>query len=181
MPAGPEDGLDGQRVSDLIVMADTLEHREGISHVAFNFLVGEITAALKDGIEAENAEIALRWGQTHSRLYITKMIRSLNNSGVFLRGWHSERDDESGRNRRRRTFNLDRNHPLVVKILDRYPATVQSNPQTTSEDSNSGLSDSQITSDTIDPSDPLLDNEQDEQEANTNLGKVMRFFSRSSS
>ena len=179
MPAGPEDGLDGQRVSDLIVMADTLEHREGISHVAFNFLVGEITAALKDGIEAENAEIALRWGQTHSRLYITKMIRSLNDSGVFLRGWHSERDDESGRNRRRRTFNLDRNHPLVVKILDRYPATVQSNPQTTSEDSNSGLSDSQITSDTIDPSDPLLDNEQDEQESNTNLGKVMRFFSRS--
>ena len=66
--------------------------------------------------------------------------------------------------------------PLVVKILDRYPATVQSNPQTTSEDSNSGLSDSQITSDTIDPSDPLLDNEQ---ESNTNLGKVMRFFSRS--
>ena len=176
MPAGPEDGLDGQRVSDLIVMADTLEHREGISHVAFNFLVGEITAALKDGIEAENAEIALRWGQTHSRLYITKMIRSLNDSGVFLRGWHSERDDESGRNRRRRTFNLDRNHPLVVKILDRYPATVQSNPQTTSEDSNSGLSDSQITSDAIDPSDPLLDNEQ---ESNTNLGKVMRFFSRS--
>ena len=179
LPEGPEDGLDGQRVSDLIVMADTLEHREGISHVAFNFLVGEITAALKDGIEAENAEIALRWGQTHSRLYITKMIRSLNDSGVFLRGWHSERDDESGRNRRRRTFNLDRNHPLVVKILDRYPATVQSNPQTTSEDSNSGLSDSQITSDTIDPSDPLLDNEQEEQESNTNLGKVMRFFSRS--
>ena len=176
LPEGPEDGLDGQRVSDLIVMADTLEHREGISHVAFNFLVGEITAALKDGIEAENAEIAYRWGQTHSRLYITKMIRSLNDSGVFLRGWHSARDDETGRNRRRRTFNLDRNHPLVVKILDRYPATVQSNPQTTSEDSDPGLSDSQITSDTIDPSDPLLDNEH---ESSTNLGKVMRFFSRS--
>jgi len=176
LPEGPEDGLDGQRVSDLIVMADTLEHREGISHVAFNFLVGEITAALKDGIEAENAEIAYRWGQTHSRLYITKMIRSLNDSGVFLRGWHSARDDETGRNRRRRTFNLDRNHPLVVKILDRYPATVQSNPQTTSEDSDPGLSDSQITSDTIDPSDPLFDNEH---ESSTNLGKVMRFFSRS--
>ena len=182
LPEGPEDGLDGQRVSDLIVMADTLEHREGISHVAFNFLVGEITAALKDGIEAENAEIAYRWGQTHSRLYITKMIRNLNDSGVFLRGWHSERDDETGRNRRRRTFNLDRNHPLVVKILDRYPATVQSNPQTTSEDSETGLSDSnQATSNAIEPSDPLLDldNEQDEQESNTNLGKVMRFFSRS--
>jgi len=182
LPEGPEDGLDGQRVSDLIVMADTLEHREGISHVAFNFLVGEITAALKDGIEAENAEIAYRWGQTHSRLYITKMIRNLNDSGVFLRGWHSERDDETGRNRRRRTFNLDRNHPLVVKILDRYPATVQSNPQTTSEDSDQGLSDSnQTTSHAIELSDPLLDldNEQEEQESNTNLGKVMRFFSRS--
>ena len=110
------------------------------------------------------------------------MIRSLNDSGVFLRGWHSERDDESGRNRRRRTFNLDRNHPLVVKILDRYPATVQSNPQTPSEDSDQGLSDSnQTTSDAIELSDPLLDldNEQDEQESNTNLGKVMRFFSRS--
>ena len=158
-------------------MADTLEHREGISHVAFNFLVGEITAALKDGIEAENAEIAYRWGQTHSRLYITKMIRSLNDSGVFLRGWHSARDDETGRNRRRRTFNLDRNHPLVVKILDRYPATVQSNPQTTPRDSNQISTDSnQNTSDDIESSDPMLE---DEQESNTNLGKVMRFFSRS--
>jgi hypothetical protein len=110
-------------------------------------------------------------------LYITKMIRSLNDSGVFLRGWHSARDDETGRNRRRRTFNLDRNHPLVVKILDRYPANVQSNPQTTSGESEQGLSDShQITSNDIDP---LLDNEQDEQESSTNLGKVMRFFSRS--
>ena len=105
------------------------------------------------------------------------MIRSLNDSGVFLRGWHSPRDDETGRNRRRRTFNLDRNHPLVVKILNRYPAAVQTNPQTTSDDSEQGLSDShQITSDTIESPDPLLE---DEQESSTNLGKVMRFFSRS--
>ena len=38
LPDGPGDDLDHQRVRDLIIMADTLEHREGISHVAFNFL-----------------------------------------------------------------------------------------------------------------------------------------------
>ena len=202
LPEGPEDGLDGQRVSDLIVMADTLEHREGISHVAFNFLVGEITAALNDGIEAENAEIAYRWGQTHSRLYITKMIRGLNDGGVFLRGWHSARDDETGRNRRRRTFNLDRNHPLVVKILDRFPPTAPEDTQGTSDNTAEGLPDNSTTNtnrleqDNLEIDNPVeqdnleidttveqdnleIDTTVEQEDPDSNLGKVMRFFSRS--
>ncbi len=52
LPEGPGDELDGRRVADLIVMADNLEHREGISHVAFNFLVGEVCLALGEGLKA---------------------------------------------------------------------------------------------------------------------------------
>ena len=182
LPEGPEDGLDGQRVSDLIVMADTLEHREGISHVAFNFLVGEITAALNNGIEAENAEIGHRWGQTHSRLYITKLIRGLNEGGVFLQGWHSARDDETGRNRRRRTFNLDRNHPLVVKVLDRFPPSSPEDTHAISDNTSEGLPDNSLTdTDKFEQDNPEMENsfEQEHEDSNTNLGKVMRFFSRS--
>ena len=182
LPEGPEDGLDGQRVSDLIVMADTLEHREGISHVAFNFLVGEITAALNNGIEAENAEIGHRWGQTHSRLYITKLIRGLNEGGVFLQGWHSARDDETGRNRRRRTFNLDRNHPLVVKVLDRFPPSSPEDTHAISDNTSEELPDNSLTdTDQFEQDNPEVENsvEQEQEDSNTNLGKVMRFFSRS--
>ena len=180
LPEGPEDGLDGQRVSDLIVMADTLEHREGISHVAFNFLVGEITAALNNGIEAENAEIGLRWGQTHSRLYITKLIRGLNEGGVFLQGWHSARDDETGRNRRRRTFNLDRNHPLVVKVLDRFPPSSPEDTHAISDNTSEELPDNSLTdTDKFEQDNPEMENSFEQEDSNTNLGKVMRFFSRS--
>ena len=55
LPAEPEDGQNSERVSDLVVMADTLEHRQGVSHVAFNFLVAEICGALEQGLEAGNA------------------------------------------------------------------------------------------------------------------------------
>ena len=163
-------------------MADTLEHREGISHVAFNFLVGEITAALNNGIEAENAEIGLRWGQTHSRLYITKLIRGLNEGGVFLQGWHSARDDETGRNRRRRTFNLDRNHPLVVKVLDRFPPSSPEDTHAISDNTSEELPDNSLTdTDKFEQDNPEMENsfEQEHEDSNTNLGKVMRFFSRS--
>ena len=119
LPAGPSDGLDGHRVKDLITMADTLEHREGVSHVAFNFLVGEVCDALRGGLEVEHVEIAQRWGgQVFSRTYVTKLVRSLSVGNVFQRGWHSDRDEETGRTRRRRTFNLNRAHPLVQQVVE---------------------------------------------------------------
>ena len=76
LPEGPDDGRDAQRVADLIIMADALEHREGISHVAFNFLVGEVSQALNAGLEAEQQEITQHWGELHSRIYLTRLIRS---------------------------------------------------------------------------------------------------------
>ena len=117
LPEGPGDGQDPKRISDLIIMADTLEHREGISHVAFNFLVGEVCQALEEGLKAEYGEITERWSSVYSRGYVSKLFRELSSGSVFTRGWHSWRDETSGHNRRRRTFNLDRNHPIVVQVL----------------------------------------------------------------
>ena len=117
LPQGPGDGLDSQRTADLIVMANTLEHREGISHVAFNFLVAEVCQALEQGLEAEHVEITQRWAQVYSRAYVSKMLRGLSSANLFKRGWHSSRDETSGHQRRRRTFNLDREHPAVEQVL----------------------------------------------------------------
>ena len=117
LPEGPDDGQNNQRIADLIVMADTLEHREGISHVAFNFLVAEVCQALEQGLEAEYGEITNRWAGIYSRGYVSKLFRGLSNASLFQRGWHSWRDETSGHYRRRRTFNLDRNHPVVEGIL----------------------------------------------------------------
>ena len=117
LPDGPGDGLNSQRIADLIVMADTLEHREGISHVAFNFLVAEVCQALEQGLEAEYAEITQRWAQVYSRTYVSKMFRELSSAKLFKRGWHSWRDETSGHQRRRRTFNLDRVEPTVEQVL----------------------------------------------------------------
>ncbi|MCD5402604.1 MAG: NYN domain-containing protein, partial [Dehalococcoidia bacterium] len=113
MPTEPDDGQQADRVSDLIFMANTLEHQEGISHVAFNFLVSEICDALGQGIEAGHADITQRWGQASSRTYVSKMLRSLSDGEFFLKGNHSWRDENSGQNRRRRTFNLNHDHSLV--------------------------------------------------------------------
>ena len=117
LPKGSEDGQDPQRISDLIIMADTLEHREGISHVAFNFLVGEVCQALEEGLKAEYGVITERWSSVYSRGYVSKVLRELSSGEVFKRGWHSWRDETSGHNRRRRTFNLDRSHPIVEQVL----------------------------------------------------------------
>ena len=117
LPASQPDGLDGRRVADIIVMADTLEHQVEVSHVAFNFLVGEVCQALDEGLKAEHLEITQRWGQDFSRTYVTKLIRSLGNADLFTKGWHTAIDKESGRNRRLRTFYLNRSHPLVEKVL----------------------------------------------------------------
>ena len=118
MPTEPDDGQLGERVSDLIVMADTLEHQEGVSHVAFNFLVSEICDALSQGLDAGHAEITQRWSQASSRTYVSKILRSLSDGDFFLKGNHSWRDETSGQNRRRRTFNLNHEHPLVQQIID---------------------------------------------------------------
>ena len=117
LPEDPGDGENSQRIADLIIMADTLEHREGISHVAFNFLVSEVCQALEQGLEADYGEITQRWSQVYSRTYISKMLRGLSSGSLFQRGWHSWRDEVSGQYRKRRTFNLDRNHEVVQQVL----------------------------------------------------------------
>jgi len=117
MPTEPDDGLLADRVSDLIVMANTLEHQEGVSHVAFNFLVTEICSALSQGLEAGHPDITQRWGQTSSRTYVSKILRSLSDGNFFQKGNHSWRDETSGQNRRRRTFNLNHEHPLVQQAI----------------------------------------------------------------
>lgn len=117
LPAEPEDGQNSERVSDLVVMADTLEHRQGVSHVAFNFLVAEICGALEQGLEAGNAEIAQRWGSFNSRDYVSKMLRSLTDGDFFRRAVYSWREEDTGRRRQRRTFNLNRDNELVGRLL----------------------------------------------------------------
>jgi len=117
MPTEPDDGMLADRVSDLILMANTLEHQEGISHVAFNFLVSEICDALSQGLEAGNADITHRWGQSSSRTYVSKILRGLSDGEFFIKGNHSWRDENSGQNRRRRTFNLNQDHPLVRQTI----------------------------------------------------------------
>ncbi len=118
LPPSQPDGLDGRRVADIIIMADTLENQESVSHVAFNFLVGEVCQALGEGLKAEQTEITQRWGQAFSRIYVTKLVRSLGNADLFTKGWHTATDEESGRSRRLRTFYLNRTHPLVERVLE---------------------------------------------------------------
>ena len=117
MPKEPDDGLLADRVSDLIFMANTLENQEGISHVAFNFLVSEICSALSQGLEAGHADITQRWSKASSRTYVSKILRNLSEGEFFLKGNHSWRDETSGQNRRRRTFNLNQEHPLVQQAI----------------------------------------------------------------
>ena len=117
MPKEPDDGLLADRVSDLIFMANTLENQEGISHVAFNFLVSEICSALSQGLEAGHADITQRWSKASSRTYVSKILRNLSEGEFFLKGNHSWRDETSGQNRRRRTFNLNHEHPLVQQAI----------------------------------------------------------------
>ena len=118
MPAEPEDGQTSERVSDLIVMANTLEHRQGLSHVTFNFLVAEICGALEQGLAAGNPQIAQRWNSTHSRDHVSKMLRGLSEGELFRRLTHSWRDEASGRRRQRSIFNLNRDNSLVGRMLE---------------------------------------------------------------
>ena len=117
LPPQPEGDQNPERVSDLIVMADHLEHRQGVSHVAFNFLVAEICDALEQGLAAGNAEIALRWSDNGSRDFVGKMLRGLSDGDFFRRAVHSWREEDTGRRRQRRTFNLNRDNELVGRVL----------------------------------------------------------------
>ena len=114
-----------QRVSDLIVAADTLEGQEGAAKVAFTFLVSQVCNALSQGLEAQDATIGRHWSQVYSKTYVTKLIRSLGGGGVFQKGWHTFKDEETGRRKRLSTFNLDRGNLLVRHALEAHwgPAT----------------------------------------------------------
>ena len=134
---------------------------------------------MAEGLKAESEEITQRWGQMHSRIYITRLIRSLSDAGVFQRGWHTGQDEDTGRSRRRRTFNLDRNHPLVVKVLETHPE---------SPEPESGPSAGTAASQANPPSLPPMELQEGESQSPTEpeaadpasgLGKVLRFFSRS--
>ncbi len=128
LPQEPSDGQTGRRVADLIIMADTLEHREDVSHVAFNFLVGEVCQALKQGLTAEDPDIQNRWGEAASRNYVSKMYRALGNKDMFSRKWQSVRDEASGSNKRRQTFTLDHENPLVQQVLQAHWQSDQPEP-----------------------------------------------------
>ncbi|MFB3120015.1 MAG: hypothetical protein ACE1Y2_05750, partial [Stenotrophomonas maltophilia] len=129
-----------------------------------------------------------RWGQMHSRIYVTRLIRSLSDAGVFQRGWHTGQDEDTGRSRRRRTFNLDRNHPLVVKVLQSDSESPESESKSGPEPS-SGAANSEANPASLPPME-LPEGELTEGESqtpteleaadtSTGLGKVLRFFSRS--
>ena len=48
---------------------------------------------------------------------MSKILRSLSDGEFFIKGNHSWRDENSGQNRRRRTFNLNQDHPLVQQAI----------------------------------------------------------------
>ena len=117
LPSEPEDGLNSERISDLVVMADYLEHRQGVSHVAFNYLVAEVCTALEEGLAAGNDQIARHWNDVGTKDYVTRAYRGLSDSGFFRRAVHTWREEGNNRRRQRRTFNLDRENDLVGRVL----------------------------------------------------------------
>ena len=115
LPDEPADGRNPERVSDLIVMADHLEHRQGARHVAFTYLVDEVCSALEQGLEAGNPQIARHWTDVGAKDYVGKALRGLSDNGVFKRSIIAWRVD--GQRRQRRIINLVRNNDLVERIL----------------------------------------------------------------
>jgi len=187
MPTEPDDGQQADRVSDLIFMANTLEHQEGISHVAFNFLVSEICDALGQGIEAGHADITQRWGQASSRTYVSKMLRSLSDGEFFLKGNHSWRDENSGQNRRRRTFNLNHDHSLVQQALaarseDAAPPTSESDSSSSEPEKQQKPQESQETGDSVEqvvaaatmelPGEPVYEDDDEDYESGKNAAEA---------
>ena len=115
LPEEPADGRNPERISDLIVMADHLEHRQGARHVAFTYLVDEVCSALEQGLEAGNPQIARHWTDVGAKDYVSKALRGLSDSGVFKRSIIAWRVD--GQRRQRRIINLVRSNDLVDRIL----------------------------------------------------------------
>ena len=115
LPDEPADGLNPERVSDLIVMADHLEHRQGARHVAFTYLVDEVCGALEQGLEAGNPQIAQHWTDVGTKDYVSKALRGLSDSGLFKRSIIAWRVD--GQRRQRRIINLVRDNDLVGRVL----------------------------------------------------------------
>ena len=115
LPDDPSDGRNPERVSDLIVMADHLEHRQGARHVAFTYLVDEVCSALEQGLEAGNPQIARHWTDVGAKDYVGRALRGLSDNGVFKRSIIAWRVD--GQRRQRRIINLVRNNDLVERIL----------------------------------------------------------------
>ncbi len=117
LPADTEDGQHSERVSDLVVMAHTLEQQEGADQVVYNSLVAAICGALEQGLEAGNAEIAQRWSINGPRDYVSRMLRGLSEGDFFRRATHHWREEGTGRRRQRSTFNLNRDNELVGRML----------------------------------------------------------------
>ena len=115
LPDEPADGRNPERISDLIVMADHLEHRQGARHVAFTYLVDEVCSALEQGLEAGNPQITQRWAGIGAKDYVSKALRGLSDNGVFKRSIIAWRVD--GQRRQRRIINLVRDNDLVDRIL----------------------------------------------------------------
>jgi hypothetical protein len=115
LPSDPEDSQNPERISDLVVMADHLEHRQGARHVAFTYLVDEVCSALEQGLEAGNPQIAHRWTGVGTRDYVSKALRGLSDSGIFKRSIIAWRQD--GQRRQRRIINLVRDNDLVDRVL----------------------------------------------------------------
>ena len=117
LPPEPEDGQDSERISDLLVMADHLEHHHGTSHVAYNFLIAEVCTALEQGLAAGNDQIARHWGDVAARDYVGKVLRGLSDGGFFRRSTYTWREEGTGRRRQRNTLNLVRENELVGRML----------------------------------------------------------------
>ena len=115
LPSDPADGRNPERISDLIVMADHLEHRQGARHVAFTYLVDEVCTALEQGLEAGNPQIAQNWTDVVTKDYVSRALRGLSDQGVFKRSIIAFRVD--GQRRQRRIINLVRNNDLVGRML----------------------------------------------------------------
>ena len=72
---------------------------------------------LEDALAAENEQALQHWETMHSRTYVANLLRSLGTGGVFQRGVHNDKDPETGRNRRRSTFTLNRDSQLVQQVV----------------------------------------------------------------
>ena len=115
LPEEPADGRNPERISDLIVMADHLEHRQGARHVAFTYLVDEVCSALEQGLEAGSPQIAQHWSDVGAKDYVSKALRGLSDNGIFKRSIIAWRVD--GQRRQRRIINLVRENDLVERVL----------------------------------------------------------------